>query len=64
MDLWHHSLYPLEVGVSTLDLVKHYKTKKVSMNLETKVEAGAPNETVPREEFVQILARQVGMLDL
>lgn len=41
------------------DLVKNYKAKKVWMNIETKVEAGAPEETAPREEFVQIVARQV-----
>ncbi|MEH7015886.1 MULTISPECIES: hypothetical protein [Bacillus] len=41
------------------DLVKRYKSKKVWMNIETKVEAGAPEETASREEFVQIVARQV-----
>ncbi|USK32016.1 glycerophosphodiester phosphodiesterase [Bacillus sp. F19] len=48
------------------DLVKRYNAKKVRMNIETKVEAGAPHETAPREEFVQIVAREVreaGMLD-
>ncbi|MEH6937265.1 glycerophosphodiester phosphodiesterase [Bacillus sp. JJ664] len=48
------------------DLVKRYKANKVWMNIETKVEAGAPEETAPREEFVQIVAKQVreaGMLD-
>ncbi|MGM7724354.1 glycerophosphodiester phosphodiesterase [Metabacillus sp. Hm71] len=48
------------------DLVNRYKAKKVWMNIETKVEAGAPWETAPREEFVQIVARHVreaGMLD-
>jgi glycerophosphoryl diester phosphodiesterase len=47
------------------DLVKRYHANKVWMNVETKVEAGAPEETAPREEFVQIVARQVreaGML--
>ncbi|MEH7307288.1 glycerophosphodiester phosphodiesterase [Neobacillus drentensis] len=47
------------------DLVKRYHANKVWMNIETKVEAGAPEETAPREEFVQIVARQVreaGML--
>ncbi|WP_419880344.1 hypothetical protein ACN6MY_11580 [Peribacillus sp. B-H-3] len=29
------------------------------MNVETKVEAGAPNETAPREEFVQKVAQEV-----
>jgi len=41
------------------DLVKKYKAKKVWMNIETKVEAGAPEQTAPREEFVQIVAKQV-----
>ncbi|PGM58941.1 glycerophosphodiester phosphodiesterase [Bacillus sp. AFS053548] len=48
------------------DLVKKYKAKKVWMNIETKVEAGAPEQTAPREEFVQIVAKQVreaGMLN-
>ncbi|WNB92593.1 glycerophosphodiester phosphodiesterase [Bacillus sp. NEB1478] len=47
------------------DLVKRYQANNVWMNIETKVEAGAPEETAPREEFVQIVARQVreaGML--
>jgi glycerophosphoryl diester phosphodiesterase len=45
------------------DLVKRYKAKNVWLNIETKVEAGAPWETAPREEFVQIVAREAGMLD-
>ncbi|MED2974539.1 glycerophosphodiester phosphodiesterase [Fictibacillus sp. B-59209] len=48
------------------DLVKRYKADNVWMNIETKVEAGAPEETAPREEFVQTVARQVreaGMLN-
>ena len=48
------------------DLVKRYKANKVWMNIETKVEAGAPEQTAPREEFVQIVAQQVreaGMLN-
>lgn len=34
------------------------------MNIETKVEAGAPHETAPREEFVQIVAKQVREADM
>ena len=34
-------------------LVKSYKAKKLTMNIETKVEAGAPSETAPRELFVR-----------
>jgi glycerophosphoryl diester phosphodiesterase len=48
------------------DLVKHYQADKVWMNIETKVEAGAPEQTAPREDFVQIVAheiREAGMLD-
>jgi glycerophosphoryl diester phosphodiesterase len=48
------------------DVVKRYKANKVMMNVETKVEAGAPHETAPRERFVQVVAQEVrkaGMLD-
>ncbi|MGW4205160.1 glycerophosphodiester phosphodiesterase [Streptomyces sp. NPDC004726] len=48
------------------DVAKRYKAHKVMMNVETKVEAGAPHETAPREQFVQVVAREVrkaGVLD-
>jgi glycerophosphoryl diester phosphodiesterase len=35
------------------DLVRSYKAKKLILNIETKVEAGAPAETAPRELFVR-----------
>jgi glycerophosphoryl diester phosphodiesterase len=41
------------------DLVDCYKANQVWLNIETKVEAGAPEQTAPREQFVQIVARQV-----
>ena len=41
------------------DLVKRYRADRVALNVETKVEAGAPAETAPREQFVQVVARQV-----
>jgi len=41
------------------DLVKRYRADRVALNVETKVEAGAPQETAPREQFVQVVARQV-----
>jgi len=47
------------------DLVKRYGAP-VKLNVETKVEAGAPHETAPREQFVQVVAREVrraGFLD-
>lgn len=43
-----------------------YGAERVRFNVETKVEAGAPDETAPREQFVQIVAREVrtaGVLD-
>jgi glycerophosphoryl diester phosphodiesterase len=47
------------------DLVKRYHSP-VHLNVETKIEAGAPNETAPREQFVQVAAKEIrdaGFLD-
>jgi glycerophosphoryl diester phosphodiesterase len=47
------------------DLAERYGADEVKFNLETKVEAGAPSETAPREQFVQVAAREIraaGML--
>lgn len=44
------------------DLVRRYGAdgpRGVMMNIETKVEAGAPQETAPREQFVQVAAREI-----
>jgi glycerophosphoryl diester phosphodiesterase len=41
------------------DLVKRLRADRVRLNVETKVEAGAPSETAPREQFVQVVAREV-----
>jgi glycerophosphoryl diester phosphodiesterase len=38
------------------DLVHRYHAYGVKLNVETKVEAGAPQETAPREQFVQVVA--------
>jgi glycerophosphoryl diester phosphodiesterase len=40
-------------------LVKRYHADDVTLNVETKVEAGAPTETAPREQFVQVTAREI-----
>ncbi|KZE64427.1 glycerophosphodiester phosphodiesterase [Fictibacillus phosphorivorans] len=48
------------------NLVNEYGAKKVWLNIETKVEAGAPHETAPREDFVHIVVdeiRMAGLLD-
>jgi glycerophosphoryl diester phosphodiesterase len=41
------------------DLVHDYDADGVKLNIETKVEAGAPEQTAPREQFVQVVAREV-----
>ncbi|MGF0116642.1 glycerophosphodiester phosphodiesterase family protein [Promicromonospora sp. Marseille-Q5078] len=41
------------------DLVNRYRARQVTLNVETKVEAGAPDQTAPREQFVQVVAREV-----
>jgi glycerophosphoryl diester phosphodiesterase len=40
-------------------LVDRYRARGVTLNVETKVEAGAPEQTAPREQFVQVVAREV-----
>ncbi|WP_454042456.1 glycerophosphodiester phosphodiesterase family protein [Cellulosimicrobium sp. Marseille-Q8652] len=47
-------------------LVRDHDADDVVLNVETKVEAGAPHETAPREQFVQVvtgLVRAWGMAD-
>ncbi|WP_214324411.1 glycerophosphodiester phosphodiesterase [Nonomuraea sediminis] len=41
------------------DLVNSYKAHQVMLNVETKVEAGAPQETAPREQFVQVTLGEI-----
>jgi glycerophosphoryl diester phosphodiesterase len=41
------------------DLLHSYRAYGVTLNVETKVEAGAPRETAPREQFVQVVAAEV-----
>jgi glycerophosphoryl diester phosphodiesterase len=41
------------------DLVHSYRAYGVKLNVETKVEAAAPRETAPREQFVRVVAREV-----
>jgi glycerophosphoryl diester phosphodiesterase len=42
-----------------LDLVKGYRAKQVKLNIETKVEAGAPEQTAPRELFVRRVFEEI-----
>ena len=41
------------------DLVNDRHARQVGLNVETKVEAGAPSQTAPREQFVQVVAQEV-----
>lgn len=40
-------------------LVKSYQADKVLMNIETKIEAGAPEQTAPREQFVRAVLKDI-----
>ncbi|MEU6573374.1 glycerophosphodiester phosphodiesterase family protein [Streptomyces sp. NPDC046805] len=42
-----------------LNLVKRYDAKQVKLNIETKVEAGAPEQTAPRELFVRRVYEEI-----
>lgn len=42
-----------------LNLVKSYHAKQVTLNIETKVEAGAPEQTAPRELFVRRVFEEI-----
>ncbi|MFJ4790200.1 glycerophosphodiester phosphodiesterase family protein [Streptomyces sp. NPDC088794] len=42
-----------------LNLVKSYRAKQVKLNIETKVEAGAPEQTSPRELFVRRVYEEI-----
>ncbi|MFD9733893.1 glycerophosphodiester phosphodiesterase family protein [Umezawaea sp. NPDC059074] len=41
------------------DLARKHHARDIRFNIETKVEAAAPEETAPREQFVQIAAREI-----
>lgn len=42
-----------------LNLVKAYRAKQITLNIETKVEAGAPEQTAPRELFVRRVFEEI-----
>ncbi|MEV6181072.1 glycerophosphodiester phosphodiesterase family protein [Streptomyces sp. NPDC052015] len=42
-----------------LNLVKSYKAHQIKLNIETKVEAGAPEQTQPRELFVRRVYEEI-----
>lgn len=47
-----------------LSLVKSYRAENVLLNIETKVEAGAPHETAPREQFVRTVLDEIQLAGL
>ena len=60
--------YPEQVNVpgskmlelrEVFDLVKEYRAWGVTLNIETKVQAGAPEETAPRGLFVALVCREI-----
>ncbi|MFI7702704.1 glycerophosphodiester phosphodiesterase family protein [Nonomuraea sp. NPDC049480] len=56
---------PMATLREVFELVDRYRARGVKLNVETKVEAGAPHETAPREQFVQVTLREIrraGML--
>ncbi|WP_406369855.1 glycerophosphodiester phosphodiesterase family protein [Streptomyces sp. NBC_00647] len=42
-----------------LNLVKSYRARKITLNIETKVEAGAPQQTAPRALFVRRVYEEI-----
>ena len=46
------------------NLVRDRHASQVMLNVETKVEAGAPTQTAPREQFVQVVAREIRQAQL
>lgn len=40
-------------------LVDSYRASQVKFNIETKVEAGAPEQTAPRQQFVDVALREI-----
>ncbi|WP_117210736.1 glycerophosphodiester phosphodiesterase family protein [Allorhizocola rhizosphaerae] len=50
---------PMPLLSEVFDLVKRYHARDVKLNIETKVEAGAPHETAPREQFVQVVNAEI-----
>ena len=41
------------------EMAKQYRASQVKFNIETKVEAGAPEQTAPREQFVDVALREI-----
>ncbi|MQM24981.1 glycerophosphodiester phosphodiesterase family protein [Glycomyces albidus] len=54
-----HPGEPMPLLSEVFDLVRDYRAHGVKLNIETKVEAGAPHETAPREAFVEAVVDDI-----
>ncbi|NYI99730.1 glycerophosphoryl diester phosphodiesterase [Nocardioides thalensis] len=54
-----HPGEPMPLLSEVFDLVNDYHAEHVTLNVETKVEAGAPTQTAPREAFVRTVLAEV-----
>lgn len=50
---------PMVELADVFDLVRQYRANTVMLNIETKVEAGAPEQTAPRELFVSRVVEEI-----
>ncbi|MDO9380259.1 MAG: glycerophosphodiester phosphodiesterase family protein [Nocardioidaceae bacterium] len=50
---------PMPTLAEVFALVRRHRADGVRLNIETKVEAGAPDETAPRGAFVRAVAREI-----
>jgi glycerophosphoryl diester phosphodiesterase len=46
------------------ELTRQYRASQVKFNIETKVEAGAPEQTAPREQFVDVALREINAANM
>lgn len=54
-----HPGEPMPLLSEVFELVRDYHARGVMLNIETKVEAGAPHETAPREAFVEAVVADI-----
>lgn len=50
---------PMIELADVFELVRQYRANTVKLNIETKVEAGAPEQTAPRERFVSAVIEEI-----
>jgi glycerophosphoryl diester phosphodiesterase len=54
-----HPGEPMPLLSEVFDLVRDYRANRVTLNIETKVEAGAPHETAPSADFVDTVVADI-----